>query len=95
MEQYIGWDIDDKKTVACVMQKGKKDKFDTMRTDVAVMKRWLQKQRKPRTKLHLTFEVSGQSVTYCEPSCLTAWKPRDDRKEWIFDIDNYTILKVG
>ena len=61
MDQYIGFDIDDKKTVACVVQKGKKDRYDTMRTDVSVMKRWLEKQRKPRTKLHLTFEVSGQA----------------------------------
>jgi hypothetical protein len=61
MEKYIGFDIDDKKTVACVAQKGKKDRYDTIRTDVSVMKRWLEKQRKPGTKLHLTFEVSGQA----------------------------------
>jgi hypothetical protein len=61
MEKYIGFDIDDKKTVACVAQKGKKDRYDTMRTDVSVMKRWREKQRKPGTKLHLTFEVSGQA----------------------------------
>ena len=61
MEKYIGFDIDDKKTVACVVQKGKKDRYDTMRTDVSVMKRWLEKQRQPWTKLHLTFEVSGQA----------------------------------
>ena len=54
MEKYIGFDIDDKKTVACVVQKGKKDRYDTMRTDVSVMRHWLEKQRKPRTKLHLT-----------------------------------------
>jgi len=31
MEKYIGFDIDDKKTVACVVQKGKKDRQDPER----------------------------------------------------------------
>ncbi|HUS73393.1 MAG TPA: hypothetical protein VMY06_10035, partial [Sedimentisphaerales bacterium] len=29
MDKYIGFDIDDKKTVACVVQKGRKDKYAT------------------------------------------------------------------
>ena len=59
MDKYIGFDIDDKKTVACMVQKGKKDIYDTIKTDPAVMKQWLARQRKGRAKLHLTFEVSG------------------------------------
>jgi transposase len=61
MEKYIGFDIDDKKTVACVVQDGKKDSYDTIPTDVAMMRHWLKEQRKSRTKLHLTLEVSGQA----------------------------------
>jgi hypothetical protein len=41
MDKYIRFDIDDKKTVACVVQKGRKDKFGTFRTDIEQMKRSL------------------------------------------------------
>ena len=61
MDKYIGFDIDDKKTVACVVQQGKKDLYETMETDPAAMKKWLKKQRKGKQKLHLTFEISGQA----------------------------------
>ena len=62
MEQYIGFDNGDKKTVACVVQKGKKDRYDTMRTDVEVMKQWLMKQRQPRTKLAVLVTSTNRSV---------------------------------
>ena len=61
MDKYIGFDIAYKKTVACVVQKGKPDKYDTLPTEVNVMRQWLDKQRKSGDRLHLTFEVSGQS----------------------------------
>ena len=61
MDKYIGFDIAYKKTVACVVQKGKSDKHETLPTDVNVMRRLLDKQRKPGDRLHLTFEVSGLS----------------------------------
>ena len=41
MDKYIGFDIDDKKTVVCVVQNGKKDVYDTMLTDVKEMMYWL------------------------------------------------------
>ncbi len=104
MEKYIGFDIDDKKTVACVVQKGKKDRHDTMRTDVSVMKRWLKKQRTPRTKLHLTFEVSGQAgwlydelrdsvdtLTVNNPSKMT-WIYRTAKKSDRIDSRKQAIL---
>jgi len=47
MDKYIGFDIDDKKTVACVVQKGKKDLYDTMLTDIKEMRCRLKEQRKP------------------------------------------------
>ena len=61
MDKYIGFDIDDKKTVACIVQNGKKDIYDTIPTDVAKLRAWLEYQRKPGDKLNLTFEVSGQA----------------------------------
>ena len=51
MDKYIGFDIDDKKTVACVVQKGKKDLYDTMLTDIKEMRCRLKEQRKPGDKL--------------------------------------------
>jgi hypothetical protein len=61
MNKYIGFDIDSKKTIACVVEKGKKDRFTTLKTDIGQMKDFLQKQRKPDAKLHLTFEISGEA----------------------------------
>jgi transposase len=61
MDKYIGFDIDSKKTVACVVQKGKKDQFATLKTDIEQMKKFLQSQRRPGEKLHLTFEISGEA----------------------------------
>ena len=61
MDKYIGFDIDSKKTIACVVEKGKKDRFTTLKTDIEQMKDFLQKQRKPDANLHLTFEISGEA----------------------------------
>lgn len=61
MDKYIGFDIDDKKTVACVVQKGKKDKFATLQTSIERMRDFLKAQRQAGEKLHLTFEISGQA----------------------------------
>ncbi len=34
MDKYIGFDIDSKKTIACVVQRGKKDRFTTLKTRI-------------------------------------------------------------
>ena len=36
MDKYIGFYIDSKKTVACIVKKGKKDRYTTFKTDKAV-----------------------------------------------------------
>jgi len=59
INKYIGFDIDSKKAVACVAQKGKKDRFTTLKTGIEQMKNFLQKWRKPNAKSHPTFEISG------------------------------------
>jgi len=61
MNKYIGFDIDSKKTVACVVEKGKKERFATIRTDIPAMRRYLQQQKCGGYQLHLTFEISGQA----------------------------------
>ena len=38
MDKYIGFDIDDKKTVACMVQAGQKDIYQTIPTEVAAMR---------------------------------------------------------
>ena len=61
MDKYIGFDISDKETVACMVQKEKKDIYQTLPTDPEVMKVWLAEQRGAGDRLHLTFEVSGSA----------------------------------
>ncbi len=50
MDKYIGFDIDSKKTVACVVQKGEKDRYTTFKTDIGQMNSFLQRQRQPGEK---------------------------------------------
>ena len=38
MDKYIGFDIDDKNTVACIVEKGKKDRFLKFKTDIKEMR---------------------------------------------------------
>jgi len=61
MDKYIGFDVDSKKTIACVVQKGKKDMYATLKTDIEQMKEFLIRQRRPGERLHLTFEISGEA----------------------------------
>ena len=44
MDKYIGFDIDCKKTVACVVQNGKKDIYVTIGPDFVSMKNFLCQQ---------------------------------------------------
>lgn len=108
MDKYIGFDIDDKKTVACIVQEGKKDIYDTIETDPAAMKQWLAKQRKGKGKLHLTFEVSGSAgwlydelveavdtLTVSNPSKMT-WIYRTPKKTDRIDARKQAVLlRVG
>ena len=61
MDKYIRYDIAYKKTLICVLRKGRSDKHETLPTDVNVMRHCLDKQRKPCDQLHLTFETSDRS----------------------------------
>lgn len=104
MDKYIGFDIDDKKTVACVVQKGKKDKYATLRTDIEQMKKFLRAESKAGEKLHLTFEISGQAgyrydrlrghtedITVSNPSKMT-WIYRTATKTDRIDARKQAVL---
>lgn len=104
MDKYIGFDIDSNKIVACVVEKGKKERFATIRTDVSAMRRYLQQQRCGGHRLHLTFEISGQagfiydslvdcvdSITVSNPSKMT-WIYRTAKKNDRLDARKQAIL---
>ena len=55
MDKYIGFDIDCKKTVICIVQKDKKDIYATIGSDVGSMKKYLKEQKKDGSKVHLVF----------------------------------------
>lgn len=105
MKKYIGFDIDDKKTVACVyMPEVERFKFSTFRTDLGVMQEFLKKERKKGDEIHLTFEVSGQSgylydglldltdtLTVSNPTKMT-WIYRTKKKNDRTDAKKQAIL---
>jgi transposase len=59
--KYIGFDIDSKKTVACVVEQGQKDRYTTLKTDLQQMQQYLAQQRQDGSPVHLTFEISGEA----------------------------------
>lgn len=104
MDKYIGFDIDSKKTVACIVQKGKKDKYATFVTSIEQMKKFLETERQGREKLHLTFEISGQAgywydnlrgyvddITVSNPSKMT-WIYRTAKKNDRIDARKQAVL---
>ncbi len=41
MDKFIGFDIDHKHTVACVVQAGQPDRYRKLPTDVGELREWL------------------------------------------------------
>jgi len=104
MNKYIGFDIDSNKTIACVVQKGKKDRYNTLKTDIEQMRKFLREQRRPGEKLHLTFEISGEAgyrhdqlidfvddITVSNPTKMT-WIYRTARKNDRIDARKQAVL---
>jgi len=104
MEKYIGFDIDDKKTVACIIQKGKKERYKKISTDIKSMREFLKQQNTPGSRVHLTFEVSGQAgflydsledyvdtITVSNPSQMT-WIYRTSKKTDRIDARKQALL---
>jgi transposase len=102
--KYIGLDIDSKKTVACVVQQGQKDRYSTLASDLQQMQQYLRQQRQDGSELHLTFEVSGETgyrydalrpyvdtLTVSNPHKLT-WVYRTSKKNDRIDARKQAIL---
>ena len=58
MNKYIGFDIDSKKIVACVVENGKKDIYQTLKSDIRSMRKFLEKQKPSGHRVELAFEIS-------------------------------------
>jgi transposase len=104
MDKYIGFDIDSKKTIACVVQKGKKEMYSTIGADVKSMRKYLQQQKADGSRAHLTFEISGQAgyihdslidcvdtITVSNPSKMT-WIYRTAKKNDRIDSRKQAVL---
>ncbi|MEN6574943.1 MAG: IS110 family transposase [Phycisphaerales bacterium] len=102
--KYIGFDIDSKKTVACVVQQGQKDRYNTLVTDLQDMQQYLQQERQDTGELHLTFEISGEAglrydalrpyvdtLTVSNPHKMT-WVYRTSKKNDRIDARKQAVL---
>ena len=69
MDKYIGFDIDDKKTAACIVQEGKKDIYDTIETDPAVMKQWRGKIQHRRKLVDSSTQTKNRIRTLVRTCC--------------------------
>jgi hypothetical protein len=59
MDRFIGFDVDHKRTVACLRQAGRPDRYAKLRTEVSELREWLQAQRGPGDRLHWTETMNG------------------------------------
>lgn len=108
INNYIRFDSDSKKTITCVGQKDERDMYMTLRTDIDQLKSFSEKQRKPRQKLHLTLEISGEAgyrydalvglvdtITVSNPIRVT-WVYRTAKKtDRIDDRKQVVLLSIG
>lgn len=104
MDKYIGFDIDCNKTVACVVQNGKKDMYATIGSDIESMRKFLIQNKHDSSKIHLVFEVGGQAgfiydslagyadtITVANPSRMT-WIYRTAKKNDRIDARKMAVL---
>jgi len=61
MDKYVGLDVSDKQTVACVVSPAGKDVYATVPTELPALRAFLARQRGHGDRVHATFEVSGQA----------------------------------
>ncbi|MCH8148864.1 MAG: hypothetical protein IH987_12840 [Planctomycetes bacterium] len=55
MDKFIGFDIDHKPTLACLVQAGQPDRYTKLWTDVAQLREWPRTEREPGERLHFPF----------------------------------------
>lgn len=61
MNKYIGLDMDSKKTVACVIEDGRPDRYQTLGWEVDCLRRFLRSERTAGCRVEAAFEISGQA----------------------------------
>jgi transposase len=104
MDKYIGFDIDSKKVIACVIKKGMTERYTTIRSEVSSMRRFLEQEKAGGACVHLVFEISGQagflydslidcvdSITVANPSKMT-WIYRTAKKNDRIDARKMAVL---
>jgi len=108
MDKYIGFDVSSKSITACVIDGRDDEQYETLPVDLPVLAEWLGRQRDRKDRVHLTFEVSGQSgwlydgliervdtLTVSNPSELT-WIFRTRKKTDRIDAYKQArLLKAG
>jgi transposase len=104
MDKYIGFDMDCKKIVACVVQSGKKDIYETLKPDIGSMRKFLKEQKQHAHRVELVFEISGQAgfiydslvdcvddIKVANPSKMT-WIYRTSKKNDRIDARKMAVL---
>jgi len=87
MDKYIGFDISSKDVSVCVIQKNSKERYATIGPDIGSMRNFLVNEKKDGSRVHLTFEISGQagflydSLIDCVDSIKVA---NPDKMTWIY-----------
>lgn len=108
MDKYIGFDMADNQTIACVLGQNTKEAYASLPTEVTALRAWLAQQKKGGHRLHLTFEVSGQAgffydnlldsvetLTVSNPAKMT-WIYRTAKKTDRIDARKQAVLlKMG
>jgi transposase len=104
MDKFIGFDIDNQKAVACVVQEGHKERFATLPSNVEALRKFLPQEKQDNHTVHLTFEISGEagflhdqlirhvdSITVSNPSKMT-WIYRTAKKNDRLDARQQAVL---
>jgi len=104
MDKYIGFDIDSKKTVGCIIEAGKKDRYVTIGSDIKSMSRLLKAEKQNGQRVELVFEISGQAgfiydslidyvddIKVANPSKMT-WIYRTGKKNDRIDARKMAVL---
>jgi len=104
MSKYIGFDMDSKKTVCCVVEAGQKERFRTIGPDVKSMRKFLKAEKQGGYRVEIVFEISGQAgfiydslidyvddIKVANPSKMT-WIYRTSKKNDRIDARKMAVL---
>ena len=108
MDKYIGMDIDSKKVAVCVIDSDGQEEYTTLPATMEAVYAFLQRQGTDGSRVHLTYEISGQAgwwhdnlsplvekVCVCNPSKMT-WIYRTAKKNDHIDARKMAVLlRIG